>query len=82
VSLSEEFSPSKVRDAGMEQIVTTPPSQVVPDKANDVFHRIEMPREAIEQISQLLTLGASLIISDYGISHETGKDTDFIVLMH
>src|SRR5262249_36404988 len=81
VSLSEEFSPSKERDAGVKQIVATPPSQVVPD-ANDVLHRIEIPQEAIEQISQLLTPGASLIISDYGISHETGKDTDFIVVMH
>jgi hypothetical protein len=28
----------------------------------------------------LLTSGSSLIISDYGISGETGQDTDFIVL--
>ena len=82
VSLSEEFSPPTERKAGMEQIVATPPSQAVPDKANDALDRIEIPQEAIEQISQLLTPGASLIISDYGISHETGKDTDFIVVMH
>ena len=73
VSLSGEFSPPKERKAGMEQIVA---------KANDALDRIEIPQEAIEQISQLLTPGASLIISDYGISHETGKDTDFIVVMH
>ena len=29
---------------------------------------------------ELLTPGSSLIISDHGISRETGKDTDFIVL--
>jgi hypothetical protein len=29
----------------------------------------------------LLTAGSSLIISDYGISDETGADTDFIVLL-
>ena len=28
----------------------------------------------------LMTPGASLIISDLGMSHETGKGTDFIVL--
>ena len=66
----------------MEQIVATPPSVMLPDKANNALDRIEIPQEAIEQISQLLTPGASLIISDYGISHETGKDTDFIVVMH
>ena len=82
VSLSEEFSPPKEREAGMEQIVATPPSVMLPDKANNALDRIEIPQEAIEQISQLLTPGASLIISDYGISHETGKDTDFIVVMH
>jgi hypothetical protein len=82
VSLSGEFSPYKERDAGMEQIVANPPSVMLPDKANDVLDRIEIPQEAIEQISQLLTPGASLIISDYGISHETGRDTDFIVVMH
>ena len=55
---------------------------MLPDKANDALDRIEIPREAIEQISQLLTPGASLIISDHGISDETGTDTDFIVEMH
>ena len=65
----------------MEQIVATPPSVMLPDKANDALDCIEIPREAIEQISQLLTPGSSLIISDYGISDETGTDTDFIVVM-
>jgi hypothetical protein len=77
VSLPEEFSRTKKREA-----VPTPPLVMLPDKANDALDRIEIPREAIEQISQLLTPGSSLIISDYGISHETGTDTDFIVVMH
>ena len=77
VSLPDKFSPAKEREA-----VAIPPSVTLPDKANDALDRIEMPREAIEQISQLLTPGASLIISDYGISDETGEDTDFIVVMH
>ena len=82
VSLSGEFSTPKEGEAGMERIAATPPSVMFPDKANDALDRIEIPPEAIEQISQLLTPGASLIISDYGVSHETGKDTDFIVVMH
>jgi L,D-transpeptidase catalytic domain len=42
--------------------------------------RIEMPPDAIERLLELLTPGASLIVSDHGMSHETGKGTDFIVL--
>jgi hypothetical protein len=34
----------------------------------------------VERISGLLTPASSLVISDYGISHETRKDTDFIVV--
>ena len=54
----------------------------MPDKANAVLERIEIPQDAVDRISELLTPGSSLIISDYGISHETGGDTDFIVLTH
>jgi hypothetical protein len=82
VSLPEQLPPAKKREARIKQIVATAPSVMLPDKANEALDRIEIPREAIEQISQLLTPGSSLIISDYGISDETGTDTDFIVVMH
>ena len=49
---------------------------------NAVLERIEIPQDAADRISELLTPGSSLIVSDYGISHETGADTDFIVLTH
>jgi hypothetical protein len=52
----------------------------VPDNANAVLGRIEIPQAAVDRISELLTPGSSLIVSDHGISQETGKDTDFIVL--
>jgi lipoprotein-anchoring transpeptidase ErfK/SrfK len=42
--------------------------------------RIEMPKEAVERIANLLTVGSSLTVSDYGISEETGLETDFIIL--
>jgi hypothetical protein len=54
----------------------------VPDKANAVLARIDIPQDVVDRIAQLLTPGSSLIISDHGISRETGKDTDFIVLTH
>ena len=54
----------------------------IPDKANAALERIEIPQDVVDRISELLTPGSSLIVSDYGISHETGRDTDFIVLTH
>ena len=50
--------------------------------AADALTRLEMPREAVERISEMLTPGSSLIISDQPMSGETGRDTDFIVLTH
>jgi lipoprotein-anchoring transpeptidase ErfK/SrfK len=42
--------------------------------------RIEMPKEALDRISSILSVGSSLTVSDYGISEETGRETDFIIL--
>jgi hypothetical protein len=50
--------------------------------AGEALNRIEMPREAVERISEMLTPGSSLIVSDQPISGETGRDTDFIILTH
>ena len=50
--------------------------------AGEALERVEIPKEAIERVSELLTPGASLIISDQPISGETGRDTDFIILTH
>lgn len=50
--------------------------------AGDALNRIDMPQEAVERISELLTPGSSLIISDQPMSDETGRDTDFIILTH
>jgi len=48
--------------------------------AGEALDRIEMPPEAVERISEIITPGSSLIVSDQGISDETGSDTDFIIL--
>ena len=42
--------------------------------------RVEMPTGAVDRISELLSPGSSLIISDHPLSAETGKYTDFIIL--
>jgi hypothetical protein len=69
----------KSRPPGIHMAEITPAS---PDKANAALDRVEIPQDAAERISQLLTPGSSLIISDYGLSKETGNHTDFIVEMH
>jgi L,D-transpeptidase catalytic domain len=62
-----------------KQMMETTPPDSSPDNANAILGRIEMPPDAVERIAELLTPGSSLIVSDYGISKETGLDTDFIV---
>jgi lipoprotein-anchoring transpeptidase ErfK/SrfK len=48
--------------------------------AADALARVKLPEHVREQIARRLWVGASLIISDEGISRETGKGTDFVVL--
>ena len=78
-SLNQRTSPKLHKGSTKQTIETVLPT---PDKANAALNRIEIPQDAVERIAELLTSGSSLIISDYGISNETGKDTDFIVLTH
>jgi lipoprotein-anchoring transpeptidase ErfK/SrfK len=70
-------APAKKAEKGkkVEVAVTVPASN-----ATDALNRVNIPQDAIERISRLMSPGASLIISDKGISGETGKGTDFIVL--
>jgi hypothetical protein len=48
--------------------------------AGEALNRVNIPQDAVDRISEMMGAGASLIISDQGVSGETGKDTDFIVL--
>ena len=84
VSIPEEFprmseGATKEHEAPAKQTALSVP---LPDKANAALDRIEIPQDTVERISELLTPASSLIISDNGFSHETGKDTDFIVVTH
>jgi hypothetical protein len=83
VSIPEKSShsqrtPAKSQKGREKQTIKT--VLPTPDKASAALNRIEIPQDAVERIAELLTSGSSLIISDYGISGETGQDTDFIVL--
>jgi lipoprotein-anchoring transpeptidase ErfK/SrfK len=50
--------------------------------AGEALNRVNMPTEAIERISEMMSPGSSLIVSDQAMSGETGRDTDFIILTH
>jgi hypothetical protein len=54
-----------------------PPSPQMPQEA---LARIQIPQEVIDQISQMIVPGSSLIVSDQGLGEETGEGTDFIVV--
>ena len=47
--------------------------------AAEALERFEMPTEAVDRISELLAQGSALIVSDNGLSEETGLETDFVV---
>jgi hypothetical protein len=85
VSIPEKFSDtpaaaSKGHSAPVERIVETAPPVPSSDNANSALDRIEIPQDVVERVSELLVPGSSLTISDYGISSETRRDTDFIVI--
>jgi L,D-transpeptidase-like protein len=49
--------------------------------AKAALDRIAIPHEALQRISDVVLPGSSLIVSDEGLSIETGKDTDFVIVM-
>ena len=49
--------------------------------ATAALDRVEIPKETAEHISELVLPGSSLIVSDEAAHKETGKATDFIVLL-
>jgi hypothetical protein len=49
--------------------------------ATAALDRIKLPEDAKQRIAELMVPGSSLIISDEVPSIETGKDTDFVVVM-
>ena len=49
--------------------------------AGAALDRINLTQEALDIVSEVVLPGSSLIVSDEGPSRETGKDTDFVVVM-
>jgi hypothetical protein len=55
--------------------------QTSAEVAKAALDRISIPQDALERINELISPASSVIISDEGLSRETGKNTDFVVLM-
>ena len=70
-------SPSRKGEA--RRSIEATPADVV--GAKSALDRIAIPQEAIQRISDVVLPGSSLIVSDEGLSIETGKDTDFVIVM-
>jgi hypothetical protein len=51
-----------------------------PQMPAEALARIDIPKAAIDAISQLVVPGSSLIVSDHGLGDETGDGTNFIVV--
>ena len=52
----------------------------LPDSPAEALDRLTIPADAMARITEALTTGASIIVSDQGITAgETGEGTDFIV---
>jgi lipoprotein-anchoring transpeptidase ErfK/SrfK len=52
----------------------------VPDSATEALDRLTIPADAMAQITEALSTGGSIIVSDQGITvGETGLGTDFII---
>ncbi|HEV3371096.1 MAG TPA: L,D-transpeptidase [Xanthobacteraceae bacterium] len=60
--------------------VARAPEDHLPQTATQALDRIQIPQEAVDRIGEILSPGASLVISDQGLGPETGEGTDFIVL--
>ena len=71
--------PVAARKGEARRSIEASPADVAGAKA--VLDRIAIPQEAIQRITDVVLPGSSLIVSDEGLSIETGKDTDFVIVM-
>jgi hypothetical protein len=57
------------------------PLSADPPDAKAALDRIVIPQDTLDQIAGMVSPRSSLIISDEGLSSETGRGTDFVILM-
>ena len=75
----EDGRASRRRKIASSAVVEAKPLPL-PDNPGEALDRITIPADAMARIAEALSTGASIIVSDQGISAgETGEGTDFIV---
>ncbi|MGA7998382.1 MAG: L,D-transpeptidase [Bradyrhizobium sp.] len=75
----EEERASRRRKTATVAVAEPKPSPV-PDSPGEALDRVTIPADAMARITDALSTGASIIVSDQGINAgETGEGTDFIV---
>lgn len=74
----ERIQSGTARQADRHATGSMPPDAA---PARTALGRIEIPHDVADRISEIISPGSSLIISDEGMSAETGADTDFVILM-
>lgn len=71
----------RLRGAAVIPVAAKP--VVTPDSPAEALDRVSIPADTITKINEMLTSGASIIVSDQGINQgETGEGTDFIVRLY
>jgi len=74
----EDSRSSRRRKTAAAPIETKPLPE--PDSPGEALDRITIPADAMARITEALSTGASIVVSDQGINQgETGEGTDFIV---
>lgn len=77
---AEERALTYVRKHGRRDRRHAPASDASLPGAAAALDRIKIPAETRERIAELMSAGASFIVTDHGLGPETGKETDFIVV--
>lgn len=70
----------RARDSEDHEAAEAPPPTPQPETAQGALDRVTIPEDIALRLSELAWVGASVIVSDNGISGETGPTTDFIIL--
>jgi L,D-transpeptidase catalytic domain len=74
-SSGDEPNARKARDGDVGAMVTDV------SRAKTALERITIPHDTLDRIAEMVSPRSSLIISDEALSSETGKGTEFVVVM-
>ena len=81
VSLNSGRPHGEVSDARTREVPEGEPTAKEPGDAKSALDRIVVPQDALARLAETASPRSSLIISDEALSSETGKGTDFVVLL-